>query len=472
MENYLSSEYINQVELFCNGYKAFLDRAKTERECIRAIREVVQAQGFCPLPAAESVRVGGKYYCVNRNKSMALIVMGHSPLCQGVRIIAAHSDAPHLDLKPNPLHEAQGLALMRTHYYGGIKKYQWGARPLALHGVVFTRQHGRIELTLGERGDQPVFTIPDLLPHLDAKIQRKRPGDELLKGEELQILVGSLPLAELAEEDKDRVKRQILARLQHDYALEQADLLRAELALVPAGESRDVGLDGSLLGDYGQDDRVCVYTALQALLACEQPEQTLICLFLDKEETGSSGATGMQSDFFPWVIEMLLQRMPGASVTQLRQCLWNSYALSADVVPALDPLFPEVHDADNAARLGGGMVLSKYTGAGGKNLTNDADAEYLALLQHMLDSHALRWQNGLLGKVDEGGGGTIARFLAQHGPCVVDAGVPLLSMHSPFEVSAKSDIWQTFQGYRHFFSAAFPCPSQLYDEAETMGGVS
>ncbi|AOV97195.1 aminopeptidase [Edwardsiella hoshinae] len=472
MDDYLSSEYIDQVELFCKGYKAFLNRAKTERECIRVIRDEANRQGFTPLVATETLVAGGKYYCSNRNKSMALIVMGRAPLSQGVRIIAAHCDAPRLDLKPNPLHEAQGLALMRTHYYGGIKKYQWGARPLALHGVVFTRQHGRIELALGERDDQPVFAIPDLLPHLDAKIQRKRPGDELLKGEELQILVGSLPLADLAEETKARVKHQILACLQRDYALEEADFLRAELALVPAGDSRDVGFDGSLLGGYGQDDRVCVYTAWQALLACAQPEQTLLCLFLDKEETGSAGATGMQSDFFPWVIEMLLQRTPGAAVSQLRQCLWHSYALSADVVPALDPLFPEVHDADNAARLGGGMVLSKYTGAGGKNLTNDADAEYLALLQQMLDRHALRWQNGLLGKVDEGGGGTIARFLAQHGPCVVDAGVPLLSMHSPFEISAKSDIWQAFQGYRHFFAATFPCPSHLYDEERMLGGAS
>lgn len=464
----LSTERQLETELLCTQYRAFLDKAKTERECVSLIKEESARQGFTSVFSSDmsSLQPGDKLYAVWRNKNIALIVIGERPMTEGVNFIVSHLDSPRLDLKPSPLHEEEEFAMMRTHYYGGIKKYQWGARPLALHGVVYTKQQQCLTISIGENPQQPVFTVPDLLPHLDSKIQRKRPSEEILKGEELQIIVGSIPATLDDPECKTRVKQQVLNQLREQYGIEENDFIRAELTLVPAGQAREVGLDGGLIGAYGQDDRICAFTSWQALMqTVTPPARTSICLMLDKEETGSCGSTGAQSDYLEYLIATLLSCQASPDFLQVKTCLMNSYALSADVVAGINPLFSKVHDIQNAARLGWGLVLTKYTGRGGKVETNDADAEYLAELTALFDRREIHWQSGLLGKVDEGGGGTIAKFLAQKGINTIDSGAPLLSMHSPFEISAKFDVGELYRGYHAFFAHDFPDMTQLYQTA-------
>ncbi|KKM12826.1 aminopeptidase 1 [Clostridiales bacterium PH28_bin88] len=437
---------------FAEGYKEFLDAAKTEREAVTAVVAAAVEAGFRPLGELPpgGLAAGSKFYYVNRGKAVVLGVVGVEPLASGFKLVGAHLDVPRLDLKPNPLYESEGLALLKTHYYGGIKKYQWTSIPLALHGVVIKGDGERLELTIGEAEDDPVFTISDLLPHL-AKDQMQKKLGEAIAGEELNLLAGSIPYDD--EEVKEKVKLRVLEYLHQRYGLVEEDFTSAELEVVPAGRSRDIGFDRGLVGGYGQDDRVCSYTALRAILDLQQARHTALILLADKEEIGSTGNTGMQSRFLEYVVlELAGLAGPGGSVDPGR-VLFNSRALSADVNAAMDPNHDGVMEKHNAARLGGGVVLTKYTGSGGKYHSNDANAEFVAEVRRLFNTTGIAWQVGELGKVDQGGGGTIAQYLANLGMDVVDCGPALLSMHAPFEVASKVDIYTTYQAYRAFLEA-------------------
>ncbi len=364
--------------------------------------------------------------------------------------MASHLDSPRLDLKTYPLYEETDLAFLKTHYYGGIKKYQWLARPLALHGVILKADGSRVELKVGEESADPVFTVCDLLPHLARKAQMDKKVTEAFEAEKLNVLVGSLPLGD--KETKERFKLHLLKLLEDRYGINEEDLVSAELEVVPAGPARDLGWDRSLVGGYGQDDRSCVYASLTAILELPEPEFTSLALFFDKEEVGSDGNTSAKSCILEEIVELLLERQ-GLSPLARRRILMASRALSADVTGALDPDYPEVHEKRNAARLGYGVGINKYTGHGGKYMANDAHAEYIAWLRRIFQEAGVIWQAGELGKVDEGGGGTIAKYLAIHGLEIIDCGTPLLSMHSPFEVASKADLYMTFKAYQAFFAA-------------------
>lgn len=452
----LDNTQVNDINHFCEDYKHFLNKGKTERQCVNVAIEKAKQHGFRPIKEFEQLKPGDKAYFINRNKNVVLAIIGQQAIQDGIRFVVSHIDSPRLDLKPNPMHEKHELALMRTHYYGGIKKYQWASRPLALHGIVVTKSGRRVDIVIGEEESDPVFTIPDLLPHLDRKVQRDRKADEVLKGEELQIIVGSVPMAFDDEKVKDKVKHHVLTKLFEKYEISETDFISAELMLVPAGNARDVGIDQGLIGAYGQDDRICAYTSLEAIFDIPTPEQTAVCFLVDKEEIGSSGATGLESRYLEFFVGELLIRQAGGSYNDqlLRRCLWQSYALSSDVNAGLNPLFESVHDAQNASKLGYGLVLTKYTGHGGKVASNDADAEYVAALRRIFDEHEISWQTGLLGKVDEGGGGTVAKYLAHYGINTIDAGAALLSMHSPFELSSKFDIFELYRAYKTFYTKA------------------
>lgn len=452
----LENNRIDEINHFCEDYKHFLNAGKTERQCVKAAIAEAEQNGFRPIEEFEQLVAGDKVYFINRNKNVVLTVVGKRPISEGIRFVVSHIDSPRLDLKPNPMYEKNELALMRTHYYGGIKKYQWASRPLALHGVVVTKSGRTVDVVIGEDPQDPVFTIPDLLPHLDKKVQRERNAAEVLKGEELQIIVGSVPMSFDDEKIKDKVKQHILIKLHEKYEITEPDFISAELMLVPAGDARDVGIDQGIVGAYGQDDRICAYTSLEAILEIPTPEQTAVCFLVDKEEIGSSGATGLESRYLEFFTGELLIRQAGAQYNDqmLRRCLWKSYALSSDVNAGLNPLFESVHDAQNASKLGYGLVLTKYTGHGGKAGSNDADAEYVAALRRIFDDHEITWQTGLLGKVDEGGGGTVAKYLAHYGINTIDAGAALLSMHSPFELASKFDIYELYRAYKTFYTEA------------------
>ncbi|CAG23414.1 aminopeptidase [Photobacterium profundum] len=449
----LNEERINEINYFCEDYKHFLNKGKTERQCVALCVKQAEEKGFRPISEFKQLNPGDKVYFVNRKKNVALVVVGKQPISDGIRYVVSHIDSPRLDLKPSPLYEKSELALMRTHYYGGIKKYQWASRPLALHGIVATKSGRNVDIVIGEDPQDPVFTIPDLLPHLDKKVQRERTATEVLKGEELQIIVGSIPMEVNDDKIKDKVKHHILTKLFEKYEISEPDFISAELMLVPAGEARDVGIDGGLLGAYGQDDRICAFTSLEAIFDIAVPEQTAVCFLVDKEEIGSSGSTGLESRYLEYFTGELLIRQLGNQYNDqmMRRCLWQSYALSSDVNAGLNPLFESVHDVQNASKLGYGLVLTKYTGHGGKAGSNDADAEYVAVLRRMFDDKEIKWQSGLLGKVDEGGGGTVAKYLAHYGINTIDAGAALISMHSPFELSSKFDIHELYKAYKVFF---------------------
>ncbi len=443
----LSDEERNTALAFCEEYKTFLDISKTEREAVSNIVAHARDKGFVETPTDSPMRV----LRTNRDKNVALAIMGRRPLTEGLRIVISHIDAPRLDLKQNPLYEDVDLSLLRTHYYGGIKKYQWVAIPLALHGTIIKQDGTKLNLVLGEKETDPVFTICDLLPHLSHKIQDSKKLQEAIVGEKLTLLAGSLPFPD--EEAKERVKLNILKLLHDQWGLIEEDFLSAEIEIVPAFKTRDIGFDKSLIGGYGQDDRVCTYCSLEALLSLQEPpEWTSVALFLDKEEIGSDGNTGAKSTFLELVVSDLF-KLAGLSPTSdaVRRALFNAKAISADVNGAINPNYQDVHEKQNAARVGYGVCLTKFTGSGGKYNANDATAEYVGEIRRLFNAKGVIWQMAELGKVDEGGGGTIAKYLAEYGMDMIDCGTALLGMHSPFEVSSKMDVYETYKAYRAFF---------------------
>ena len=434
---------IIDAEEYCVGYKAYLDTCKTEREAAKESIKMAEKAGFKEFEYGKEYKAGDKVYFNNRGKTVAFAVIGKDAVENGVNITAAHIDSPRLDLKPNPLYEDLELALFKTHYYGGIKKYQWTAVPLSLHGV-FALKDGTVkEVSLGEQEDEPKFVINDLLPHLGAE-QSKRTLSEGIKGEELNILVGSYPFKD--DKGSELVKLNVLRLLNEKYGVKEDDFLSAELEMVPAVKACDIGFDRSMIGAYGQDDRVCAYPALTAILNIENPEKTALTILADKEETGSAGNTGLESDFLRFIIGDLAKMQGGDGTRALR----NSRCLSADVNAANDPTFQSVMESRNACYLNYGVVLTKYTGARGKSGTSDASAEFVAQIRAMLDNAEIVWQTGELGKVDAGGGGTVAQYIANLGIDVVDLGVPVLSMHAPFETTAKFDVYMCFKTMYEF----------------------
>ncbi len=436
-------ELLAEADRYCEGYKAFLNAAKTEREAVKEAISKAEQNGFTAFQYGKAYKAGDKVYINNRGKTAAFVVVGEDPVETGVNITAAHIDSPRLDLKPNPLYEELELALFKTHYYGGIKKYQWTAIPLALHGVFALTDGSVKEVSIGEEDDEPKFVINDLLPHLSSE-QVKRPLSEGIKGEELNVLVGSHPFRE--DKGSELVKLNILKLLNEKYGVTEADFLSAELELVPAAKSCDIGFDRSLIGSYGQDDRVCAYPALTAILEVEHPKKTAVAILTDKEEIGSMGNTGLESDFLRFLIGDLAAMQGGDGTLALRR----SKCLSADVNAGMDPTFQDVMERRNASFLNYGVVVTKYTGARGKAGTSDASAEYVAEVRALLDRAGITWQTGELGRVDIGGGGTVAMYIANMGVDVVDLGVPVLSMHSPFETTAKFDVYMCYRAMLEF----------------------
>ena len=449
----ISSEKMEKVFTMGEEYKKVLDLGKTEREFVELATSFAKECGFIDARLKDALVPGDKVYYLNRHKNIVLAVIGKEDILKGINYIVSHIDSPRLDLKQNPLYEELELAYMKTHYYGGIKKYQWASIPLALHGVVVLSNGEKVKVVIGEHEDDPVFTVPDILPHLDRKVQGDRTAREVIKGEELQIIVGSIPTTINDEEIKDSVKYAILEKLNDIYGIVEEDFISAELELVPSQKAKDVGLDRSLIGAYGQDDRICAYTSLRAILDIQDvPERTAVCFLADKEETGSDGSTGLQSDFIDYfTADMIFKTKRIYSDLYLKETLWNSKALSSDVNAGIDPIFKSVHDEQNAPKLGYGVVIVKYTGSGGKYGTNDADAEYVGEIRKMLNDNGVLWQTGMLGKVDEGGGGTVAKYLAKKGISTIDIGPALLAMHSPFEISSKLDVFETYRAYKAFY---------------------
>lgn len=434
---------LDKIQEYCEGYKVYLDKAKTEREAIAAAVALAEEKGFEPFVIGKEYNAGDKVYFNNRGKTVAFAVIGKQSSEKGINITAAHVDSPRLDLKPNPLYEELELALFKTHYYGGIKKYQWTAMPLALHGVFAKKDGGVTVVNIGEDSADPKFVINDLLPHL-AREQNKRTLSDGIRGEELNVLIGSMPFK--SDEGSELVKLNILKLLNEKYGVTEEDFLSAELELVPAAKSSDIGFDHSLIGAYGQDDRVCAYPALTAVLNVEKPEKTAIAILTDKEEIGSMGNTGLQSDFLSHVIHDICV-MQGCDETVAKR---NSKCLSADVNAGIDPTFQDVMERRNASFLNYGVVLTKYTGGGGKSSTSDASAEYVAEIRAMLDRADIVWQTGELGRVDAGGGGTVAMYVANLGIDVIDLGVPVLSMHAPYETTAKLDVYMCYRAMYEF----------------------
>ncbi len=441
----LADSELQAVQTYAQGYKRFLNNAKTEREAVEVAVALAEQYGFRAFDRKAALKAGDKIYVNNRGKSLILAVIGEKPLEEGLSIAAAHIDSPRLDLKPNPLYEDADLAYFDTHYYGGIKKYQWTAIPLSLHGVVVKKDGSIVTVTVGEAEDEPVFCITDLLPHLDTE-QMKRKAEEIIKGEDLNLLIGSFPLK--GGEGSDLVKLNILKILNDKYGITEADFVSAELEVVPAFPAKDLGLDCSMIGGYGQDDRVCAYPALTALLATDKPQYTAVTVLADKEEIGSDGNTGMQSAFLPYFIEDLA----AACGTTGRHVLSASLCLSADVNAAFDPIYPEVMCKPNACQLNRGVCITKYTGARGKSGTSDASAEFMGTVRRFLDAGEVLWQTGELGRVDAGGGGTVAKYIANLNVDTVDLGVPVLSMHAPFEVVAKVDVYMAHKAFAALFN--------------------
>lgn len=436
---------IKKADKYCEDYKKFIDHSKTEREAVKTAVKLAEKAGFVPFEQDKKYKAGDRIYYVNRHKALALAVIGKKGVKDGVRLAIAHIDSPRIDLKPNPMYEASGLAMFKTHYYGGLKKYQWTALPLSLHGVVIKTDGTKIEINLGEKDDEPCFCITDLLPHL-AKEQAQKPMAKVFTGEELNILAGSRPYDNSGE--SDLVKLNIMSILNKKYGITEEDFLSAELSFVPALKTRDVGFDESMIGGYGHDDRVCAYPALTAILETEMPENTVITMLADKEETGSDGNTGMQSDFLRYFIYDLAK----AEGEEGYRVLSKSKCLSADVNAAFDPTYASVYETQNCSYLNKGVVISKYMGHGGKYDTSDASAEYMGEIRSMLEKNNVSWQTGELGKVDMGGGGTIAKYVANMNVDVIDLGVPVLSMHAPFEIVSKTDVYMAYRAFYCFFN--------------------
>lgn len=441
----VSEEEKKQAFDFCEGYMRFLDDAKTEREAVETAVKIAENAGFTAYEPGRKYQAGEKYYVNNRGKSAAFVVIGKKDVSNGVRIGAAHIDSPRLDLKPNPLYEDIELAMLKTHYYGGIKKYQWTAIPLALHGVFVKKNGEKVKVKIGEDESDPCFVISDLLPHL-AQEQSKRTLSDGIRGEELNILIGSCPFKD--DSESELVKLNILNILYEKYGVTEEDFLSGELEIVPAFKARDIGFDRSMIGAYGHDDRVCAYPSLMACIECGVPEKTAICILADKEEIGSVGNTGLNSDFVKHVISDIAR----AQNIEPEDAMRASQCLSADVNAAVDPTFQDVFEKKNASFLNYGVVITKYTGARGKSGSNDASAEYMGQIRAMLDDANIVWQIGELGKVDIGGGGTVALYIAGLGINTVDLGVPVLSMHAPFETVAKLDVFMAYRAMQEFFN--------------------
>lgn len=435
----MSTQQRIDMEDYCRGYMAFLNEARTEREAVKIAIEMAEDKGFVEYVDGMKLSPGDKVYCNNRSKALMLAVIGKKSLEEGCVIAGAHVDSPRIDLKQNPLYESDELAYFKTHYYGGIKKYQWVTIPLELHGVVALKNGETIDVSIGHDSSDPQFVITDLLPHL-GKEQMRKTMEEGITGEGLNILIGSIPYA---DEGSDRVKLAVMSILNDRYGIVEEDFLSAELTAVPAFEVREIGLDRSLIGGYGHDDRVCAYAELKAILELDEaPEKTAVCILADKEETGSDGVSGMQSSAF----ECFMEELCAGQNVPLRRCFKNSFCLSADVTAAFDPNFPEVSEKRNDAKLNYGMGICKFTGARGKSGTSDASAEIVGYLRRIFADAGVVWQMSELGKVDQGGGGTIAKYMANRNIDTIDAGVPVMSMHAPFEVVAKFDCFMTYLG--------------------------
>lgn len=439
-----SDDELKKADTYCDGYKDFLNKAKTEREAVNFAVAEAQKRGFVPFDKSKKYQKGDKVYLNNRGKSAIFAVIGGKPLDEGVRITAAHIDSPRLDLKQIPLFEDTQIAFFKTHYYGGIKKYQWMTIPLALHGVIVKKDGTQISVAIGEDAGDPLFCVTDLLPHL-AKDQMKKPMVEAIAGESLNVIIGSRPFRD--DKVSELVKLNIIKFLNEKYGIIESDFLSAELAMVPAYKAADIGFDRSMVGSYGNDDRVCAYPAFTALLGCGDLNYTSVCVLADKEETGSQGNTGLESSFLKYFIADLAR----PNGFEGRDVLSKSKCLSADVNAAFDPNYPDVIEKRNACYINYGVVISKFTGHGGKYDTNDATAEFTAEVRSLLDKNNIAWQMAELGKVDQGGGGTVAKYIANLNVDVIDVGVPVLSMHAPFEVVAKLDVYMAYRAFTEFY---------------------
>lgn len=432
------------------GYKDYISKNKTERACVKDSIRLAKEKGFKPLDSFETLKPGDKVYVNNRDKNIALFVIGNKPLTEGMRILGAHIDSPRMDLKQNPLYESEGFVLADTHYYGGVKKYQWVTIPLSLYGVIAKKDGTVVDVVIGEDDNDPVVGISDLLIHLAAE-QLDKKAAKVIEGENLDVTLGSMPLV---GEEKDAVKANILKLLKDKYDIEEEDFVSAEIEVVPSGKARDYGLDRSMIAGYGHDDRVCAYTSLTAILDMDVCDYTCCTILVDKEEIGSVGATGAQSLFFENTVGEMLVKMGIDSFVQTRLTLSRSKMLSSDVSAGVDPLFVSVNDKKNAAYLGNGIVFNKYTGARGKSGSNDASAEYVARIRAVMDESNIHYQTAELGKVDLGGGGTIAYILGNYNMDVIDAGIAVLNMHAPMEVVSKVDVYETYQAYKAFLKNA------------------
>ena len=442
-------EKFGKIFEFCEGYMKFLNVSKTEREFTANAKKVAEENGFRDINQIEKLNPGDKVYFVNREKSIYFAVIGEQKLENGLNIVGAHIDSPRLDLKPNPLYEDGELAYFNTHYYGGIKKYQWTTIPLSIHGVIIKSNGEKITVNIGESETDPIFTITDLLPHL-AKEQEAKRLREAIDGENLDLLVGSIPI--LDDETKNKVKLNILKILNEKYGITEKDFVSSELELVPAFKARSLGFDYGMVAAYGQDDKVCSYTALKALMEIERPQKTAVCILSDKEEIGSMGNTGMESHVFDYFISELLNKTGENRPNLLEKVFCYSKMLSSDVDAGFDPLYASVSDRDNSGYLSKGITLNKYTGARGKSGASDANAEYVAYIRNLFETNNIKYQVSELGKVDVGGGGTIAYILANKGVDVIDCGVPVLSMHAPYEVTSKFDIYEAYRAYKAFWN--------------------
>ena len=433
---------------YAKGYMDFMNKSKTEREIVQSSKKIAEANGFKDIKEFDSLKAGDKVYYINREKSMYLAVIGEDNIENGINIIGAHADSPRLDLKPNPLYEDGSFAYFKTHYYGGIKKYQWTTIPLSLHGVIVKANGEKITINIGEDENDPIFTITDLLPHL-AQEQMERKLKDGVSGEDLNLLIGSIPYS---NEGAEQVKLNILNLLNQKYGITEVDFLSSELEIVPAMKCRSLGFDSSMVAGYGQDDKICVYTELTALVDMKKtPARTAVCIISDKEEIGSMGNTGMESHVFDTFVSELLNKLGVNRPNLLDKVFCNSKMLSADVDAGVDPIYANVSEKNNASYLGRGIGLNKYTGARGKSGASDANAEFVAEIRNIFETNDVRYQIGELGKVDIGGGGTIAYILANKGIDVIDCGVPVLSMHAPYEVTSKFDLYEAYRGYKAFW---------------------
>ncbi len=438
---------LKELDVFTEEYRSFLSKTKTEREFVNESVKIIEANGFKKLESVKGkLKVGDKVYTINKNKNVCMFVIGKKPLTEGLNILGAHIDSPRLDLKQHPLYEKDGLALMDTHYYGGIKKYQWVARPMALHGVVCKKDGTTVNVVIGEDENDPVVGISDLLIHLAAE-QMKKPASTVVTGEQLDVLVGSIPLK---KEEKDAVKANVLDLLKKKYDIEEDDFISAEIEVVPSGPARNYGLDSSMILGYGHDDKVCAYTSMRAIMEMDKPERTSCCILVDKEEIGSVGATGMQSRFFENTIAKMLAMNGLTTLVEFNETLTNSKMLSSDVSSAVDPNYSDVDDPKNAAYFGKGIVFNKFTGARGKSGSNDANPEFIAEVRAAMAKDDIQFQTCELGKVDVGGGGTIAYILANLNMDVVDAGIAVQNMHAPCEVVSKGDVFEAYRAYKAF----------------------